>query len=130
MQSLSNIFLRGVGTQNSRREIALMSNWEEKVEAVARATAEEVCEFWRVSRVGPLVCQRVLDIRGSSNLREVANLWLYMHGGVGFEPYGATFESLIPDRPGCPPMHYLETYNASEGFFSYQDYLSSVVIAL
>ena len=115
-----------------RREIALMSNWEEKVEAVARATAEEDVRILAgVPSWMSLVCQRVLDIRGSSNLREVwPNLWLYMHGGVGFEPYRATFETLIPDRSGCPPMHYLETYNASEGFFSYQDDLTRDDMAL
>ena len=78
-----------------------------------------------------LVAQRVLEVTGKSNLREVwPNLWLYMHGGVGFEPYRNTFDNLIPNVPGCPPMHYLETYNASEGFFAYQDDLSRDDMAL
>src|SRR5690606_5166473 len=45
------------------------------------------------------------------------NLELYMHGGVSFEPYRALFQELIPS----PKMNYVETYNASEGFFAIQD---------
>ena len=61
---------------------------------------------------------RVLEITGKSNLKEVwPNLELFMHGGVSFEPYRKQFEALIPD----PEMHYVETYNASEGFFGIQD---------
>lgn len=44
-----------------------------------------------------------------------------MHGGVSFEPYRSYFQGLIPD----PDMHYVETYNASEGFFGIQDQLGS-----
>ena len=108
------------------RGIALMSNWEEKVEAVARATAkEDVRILAGVPSWMSLVAQRVLQVTGKSNLREVwPNLWLYMHGGVGFEPYRDTFENLIPDAPGRPSMHFLETYNASEGFFAYQEDLN------
>ena len=53
-----------------------------------------------------------------------------MHGGVGFAPYRDTFDALIPQEEGRPRMHYLETYNASEGFFSYQDDLTRNDMAL
>ncbi|HYX08277.1 MAG TPA: GH3 auxin-responsive promoter family protein, partial [Bacteroidales bacterium] len=46
------------------------------------------------------------------------NLELFTHGGVSFTPYREQFKKLIPS----PDMHYLETYNASEGFFGIQDY--------
>lgn len=45
------------------------------------------------------------------------NLELYVHGAVNFEPYREQFKNLIPN----PDMYYLETYNASEGFFGIQD---------
>jgi hypothetical protein len=40
-----------------------------------------------------------------------------MHGGVNFGPYRDQYKALIPSDQ----MHYLETYNASEGFFGIQD---------
>lgn len=50
----------------------------------------------------------------------MAEVWphleLYMHGGVSFTPYKEQFEKLIGKR-----IHYLEMYNASEGFFAAQD---------
>lgn len=114
------------------RSIALMSDWTSKVDAMAEATAQEDVRILAgVPSWMSLVAQRVLEVTGKSNLREVwPNLWLYMHGGVGFEPYRNTFDNLIPNVPGCPSMHYLETYNASEGFFAYQDDLSRDDMAL
>lgn len=114
------------------RSIALMSDWQEKVEAMARATAvEDVRILAGVPSWMSLVTQRVLEVTGKSNLREVwPNLWLYMHGGVGFKPYRDTFTNMIPDVPGLPPVHYLETYNASEGFFAYQEDLGRDDMAL
>jgi hypothetical protein len=46
------------------------------------------------------------------------NLELFNHGGVSFEPYKEQFKKLIPSDK----MNYMETYNASEGFFAIQDY--------
>ena len=114
------------------RAIALMDNWEEQVQAVAEATMkEDVRILAGVPSWMALVAERVLALSGKETLREVwPNLWLFMHGGVGFEPYKNTFEGLIPNAPGHPPMHYIETYNASEGFFAYQDHLSRDDMAL
>jgi hypothetical protein len=61
--------------------------------------------------------KRILEITGESNIREVwPNLELFIHGGVSFTPYRNQFHKLIDG-----PMNYLETYNASEGFFGIQD---------
>jgi len=115
-----------------KRSIALMPNWEEKVDAVARATMkEDVRILAGVPSWLSIVSERILEISGKEHLRDVwPNLWLYMHGGVGFEPYRATFDRLIPDVQGARSMHYLETYNASEGFFAYQDTLGRNDMAL
>ena len=60
----------------------------------------------------------MLELSERDSLTEIwPNLELYMHGGVNFEPYRKTFESLIPDYR----FRYYQTYNASEGFFAYQD---------
>jgi hypothetical protein len=43
-----------------------------------------------------------------------------MHGGVSFAPYKDAFDRMMP-----PGIHYIETYNASEGFFGIQDRLGA-----
>lgn len=101
------------------REIALMTEWEEKMERMARSTIEE--DVYIIAGVPSwtlVLARKILEITGKSNLREVwPNLELFMHGGVSFEPYREAFRELIP----FDDMHYVETYNASEGFFGIQD---------
>jgi GH3 auxin-responsive promoter len=64
------------------------------------------------------LCKKVLEISGKNHLREVwPNLELFMHGGVSFAPYKSEFNQLLP----YSDMHYIETYNSSEGFFGIQD---------
>lgn len=101
------------------REIALMSEWESKIERMALSTIEDdVYILAGVPSWTMVLANKVLEITGKSNLKEVwPNLELFMHGGVSFEPYREQFKRLIPD----PEMHYVETYNASEGFFGIQD---------
>lgn len=101
------------------KEIALMSEWEEKIEKLAESTIQE--DIYILAGVPSwtlVLCNRILEITGKKNLREVwPNLELFMHGGVNFEPYREQFQCLIP----FPTMNYVETYNASEGFFGIQD---------
>lgn len=105
------------------KEIILMSEWESKIEKMALSTIhEDVCIIAGVPSWTMILANKILDITGKNNLKEVwPNLQLFMHGGVNFEPYREQFEKLIPD----PNMHYVETYNASEGFFGIQDQLDS-----
>ena len=101
------------------REIALMDDWEEKIEKMARTTMEEdVGLIVGVPSWTMVIANRVLEITGKSNLKEVwPNLECFMHGGVSFEPYREEFKKMIPDSN----MNYVESYNASEGFFGIQD---------
>jgi hypothetical protein len=101
------------------REIALMDDWEKKLDKMAKQTIkEDVCIIAGVPSWTLVLCNRILEITGKNNLKEVwPNLELFMHGGVSFQPYKKEFERLIPDKS----MHYIETYNASEGFFGIQD---------
>jgi hypothetical protein len=65
-----------------------------------------------------VLLKAVLDFTGKTNILEVwPNLELFTHGGVSFTPYRESFNKLIPSDN----MSYLETYNASEGFFGIQD---------
>jgi hypothetical protein len=105
------------------RDIALMDNWEEKIERLAQSTIhEDVSILAGVPSWTLVLLKRILEITGKTNIRDVwPNLELFMHGGVSFKPYRAQFEALIQG----PGMHYFETYNASEGFFGIQDRLEA-----
>lgn len=99
--------------------IALMDNFEEKVEKIAQATiGVNVTNIAGVPTWNLVLAKRVLEITGKDNLLEVwPNLEFYFHGAVNFKPYREQFKKLIPRDD----MYYLETYNASEGFFGIQD---------
>jgi hypothetical protein len=96
-------------------EIALMSEWEEKIVKMAHETIKEnVTSLTGVPTWTLVLLQRVLEISGKRDITEVwPNLEVFFHGAVAFGPYKSLFQSLIPSSK----MNYRETYNASEGFF-------------
>ncbi len=104
-------------------EIALMSKWEEKIEKIAQTTIKEnVTALSGVPTWTVVILQRILEITGKSNICEVwENIEAFFHGAVAFAPYKSLFKSLIPSAS----MNYMETYNASEGFFGIQDQKNS-----
>lgn len=99
--------------------ITLMDNFEEKIERMARATIDvNVTNISGVPTWNIVLAKRILEITGKNNLLEVwPNLEFYFHGAVNFKPYREQFKRLIPSES----MYYMETYNASEGFFGIQD---------
>jgi len=102
--------------------IALMSEWESKIERIATVTRfEDVVNITGVPSWLLILLRRVLEMSGKSNVAEIwPNLELFVHGGVSFVPYREQYRRICP-----PEMHYLETYNASEGFFGIQDRLGA-----
>ena len=99
--------------------IMLMNNWEEKIEKICETTIkEDVRCLAGVPSWFLTVINKILERTGKANLHEVwPNLELFIHGGISFTPYREQYNRLLPD----PKMKYLETYNASEGFFGLQD---------
>ena len=100
-------------------ETALMSDWEAKIERMARETMDEnVTSIAGVPTWTIVLLQRILEIKKASHILEVwPNLEVFFHGAVAFGPYRNLFKELIPSDK----MRYMETYNASEGFFGMQD---------
>ncbi|HNB81154.1 MAG TPA: GH3 auxin-responsive promoter family protein, partial [Chitinophagaceae bacterium] len=99
--------------------IALMDEWEEKIQRMAESTIQDdVTMIAGVPTWTIVLIRKIFEITGKDNLMDIwPNLELYMHGGVNFTPYENQFQQLIRS----PHMHYLENYNASEGFFASQD---------
>lgn len=104
------------------KEIALMSEWESKIEKIAQSTLNvNVTNLSGVPSWFLVLIKRVLEITGKQTLEEVwPNLEVFFHGGVSFAPYREQYKQIIHS----PKMHYVETYNASEGYFGTQNDLS------
>jgi hypothetical protein len=104
------------------QSIALMAEWEAKLAKITEVTIEEnVTSLAGVPSWFLVLLKNILEKTGKTNLLDVwPNLELFMHGGINFLPYREQYKKLIPSDQ----MNYLETYNASEGFFAIQDDLS------
>ena len=100
------------------KDIALMNDFEAKIEKIANVSSQEnVTNIAGVPSWMLVLFKRILEKIGAKHMHEVwPNLELYMHGGVSFSPYRKQFEKLLPNG-----VNFLETYNASEGFFGIQD---------
>ena len=104
-----------------RPEIALMDVWDEKIQKIAEETINQnITQIAGVPSWTLVLAKHILEITGKKNLLEIwPDLELFVHGGVSFNPYREQFNKLIPSNK----MNYLETYNASEGFFAIQNNL-------
>ncbi|MDD7317351.1 MAG: GH3 auxin-responsive promoter family protein [Prevotella sp.] len=101
------------------KKTALLSDFELKRDRIARETVgKNITNISGVPSWMLSVLMRVMELSGKQHLNEVwQNLEVFFHGGVAFTPYRRQYEQLIDN----PDMHYMETYNASEGFFGLQN---------
>ena len=102
-----------------KKATALLSDFEVKRDRIAReAMTKNVTNLSGVPSWMLSVLDRVMELSGKQHLEEVwPNLEVFFHGGVAFTPYRQQYERLITSGK----MHYMETYNASEGFFGIQN---------
>lgn len=111
-----------------KKRVALLSDFEEKRDLIAReALRKNVTNLSGVPSWMMGVITRVLELSGKQYLDEVwPNLEVFFHGGIAFTPYRELYYSLIRN----PRMQYMETYNASEGFFGLQSDLADPAMLL
>lgn len=97
----------------------LMSDWDAKIEKMARAVIDQdVVMFGGVPTWTIVLFERILELTGKDNMLEVwPNVKTYLHGGVGFDPYIQVFNKYLPTAD----FDYVEVYNASEGCFAIHD---------
>lgn len=102
-----------------KKEIALLEDFEEKLAMITKhCSAENVTSISGVPSWYLVLIKQILAHTGKTNLLDVwPNLEVFFHGGVSFSPYRDSFRELIRGEQ----MQYMETYNASEGFFAIQD---------
>lgn len=104
------------------KEIALHGNWESKLDQMANAVINEnVCIVAGMPSWTTILFKKVLKLSQKKTLIEVwPNLELYIHGGVNIGPYKAKLKELM----GSDQINFIESYNASEGYFGMQDILN------
>lgn len=111
-----------------QKKIILMDEWENKIKAIVDST-------WNVgvnslSGVPSWVLVLIKGILEKTKCEYLTEVWpdmeVFFHGGISFEPYRETYKALIPSDN----MHYMETYNASEGFFGIQNDLTDPSLLL
>ena len=101
------------------KEVALMANWDEKIDKMAdECLNQNITGLAGVPTWTIVLIRYLFEMTGKDDLRDIwPGLEYYVHGGVSFTPYRDQFKTLIPHDD----MRYIESYNASEGFFAYQD---------
>ena len=102
-----------------KQKIALLEDFQEKLDLITRTTVNEnVTSISGVPSWYLVLIKQILEYTGKSNLLDVwPNLEVFFHGGISFTPYRDQYKKLIAGDQ----MNYMETYNASEGFFGIQD---------
>lgn len=102
-----------------KKKIALLSDFEEKRDQIARAAINKnITNISGVPSWMLSVLTRVQELTGCNNMMEIwPHMEMFFHGGVAFTPYRQQYQKLFPGDQ----MHFMETYNASEGFFGLQD---------
>jgi hypothetical protein len=105
-----------------KQKIALLEDFEEKLDLITRSCViENVTNISGVPSWYLVLIKQILSYTGKSNLLDVwPNLEVFFHGGISFTPYREQYRKLIIGEQ----MKYMETYNASEGFFGIQDDLA------
>lgn len=101
------------------KKTALISDFEIKRDRIAeQCIGKNITNISGVPSWMMSVLLRVLEISGKEHIEEVwPNIEVFFHGGIAFTPYRDQYQKLITS----PNMHYMETYNASEGFFGIQN---------
>ncbi len=107
---------------------ALMPDWQDKLPALVKASMHaDITNISGVPSWFLTVIKEVMHARGVSRISDAwPNLEVFFHGGISFEPYRAIYSSLTDPAK----MHFVETYNASEGFFAVQNDLSDPAMLL
>jgi len=111
-----------------KKDIALLDNWEEKLERMAESVLDEnICIIAGIPSWTLLLLKKVLEKSGKKSIVEVwPNLELYIHGGMSFKPYQTAYQEILQ----IPSMNYVESYNSSEGYFGLQDQIDSKELLL
>ena len=98
------------------KEIAAIDNWDERLKHIV-----EEAPKWDIGAIAGipswvlLMLQEIVKKHDLKNIHEIwPNLTVFASGGVAFETYRQSFEKICDH-----PITIIDTYLASEGFFSF-----------
>lgn len=99
------------------KKIAKHRDWNKKIqEIVDNAPKWDIVVITGIPAWNQLIIENIIEKYKLKNIHEMwPNLSVFIYGGVAFEPYRKKFEQMMGK-----PIHYVETYLASEGFIAYQ----------
>ncbi len=125
---IENMPTMGMYLRVPSKQTALMEKFEPKMEAIARETiGQKVVSLAGVPSWMLVLIKHVLEKTGKQTLEQVwPDLEVFFHGGVAFTPYREQYKQIIKK----PDMLYVETYNASEGYFGTQNDLTDPAMLL
>lgn len=100
------------------KSVALMADWEQKLPLlVEQSRKQNITNISGVPSWFLTVLKELLKKEKASCIHEIwSNLEVFFHGGINFEPYRPIYNSICD----MSKMHFINTYNASEGFFATQ----------
>lgn len=100
------------------KRLALMSDWSRKLPRLVDATRR--ANIVTLSGVPSWFLAVLRGVLAAGHATELHQIWpgleVFFHGGISFAPYRGLYDSIIDPAK----MRYMETYNASEGFFALQ----------
>lgn len=101
------------------KRTALIPDWGRKLPALVKASRDaDITNISGVPSWFLTVIREVMKSKGKEKISDVwPNLEVFFHGGISFEPYREEYAAITDPRK----MHFMETYNASEGFFGVQN---------
>lgn len=110
------------------KQVALMQDWTKKLPALVEASMREnITNISGVPSWFLTVLKEVLNRAGATSIHDVwPNLEVFFHGGISFAPYREQYRAITDTGK----MRYLETYNASEGFFAVQNAIDDPAMLL
>lgn len=101
------------------KRTALIPNWKRKLPALVDAASDE--NITNISGVPSWFLTVIKEIMKKKGVEKISDVWpnleVFFHGGISFEPYREEYLKITDSSK----MHFLETYNASEGFFAVQN---------
>lgn len=101
------------------KDIVLLPDWEEKLNKMAASSVnEDVAILAGVPSWMITFTQLMLQTTGKNSISEIwPNLELYIHGGMSILPYKERLKGIF----GSNDVNFVESYNASEGYFGLMD---------
>lgn len=110
------------------KKTALIADWEAKLPALVKASINE--DITNISGVPSWFLTVIKEIIKARDVKKISDVWpnleVFFHGGISFEPYREIYSELTDSSK----MHFMETYNASEGFFAVQNDLDDPAMLL